>query len=209
MRYLRGMNRSIEFFDEQFRRQASDAALALNPFEAMTLPYLRGEVLDVGCGLGNLAFAAARQCCTVTALDGSPAAIEHVRSRAAEQGVAVHASLADLRDHAIAADYDCIVAIGLLMFFDCATALSVLSQLQSHVRAGGVAAINVLVEGTTYLDMFEPASHCLFAPSELERRFAGWRIERSDCADFTAPRGTLKRFATVIARKPGGGVLST
>ena len=47
-------NRSIAFFDEQFRRP-NDDALQLNPFEKPALPYLRAEVLDFGCGLGNLA----------------------------------------------------------------------------------------------------------------------------------------------------------
>ena len=197
------VNRSIAFFDEQFRRPAGDAALALNPFETMALPYLRGEVLDFGCGLGNLAFAAARQGCRVTALDGSAAAIEHIRSRAAAEGASVFASLADLRDFTIGAEYDCVVSIGLLMFFDCPTAFAVLAQLQSHVRPGGIAAINVLVEGTTYLDMFDPAAHCLFAEQELPGRFARWRIERSEFGDFGAPGGTRKRFSTVIARKPG------
>jgi len=195
-------NRSIAFFDEQFRRPAGAAALALNPFEEIALPYLGGEVLDFGCGLGNLAFAAARRGCTVTALDASPAAIEHIRSRAAAEVVALRVALADLREHPLDADYDCIVCIGLLMFFDCTTAFRVLTQLQSRVRPGGIAVVNVLVEGTTYLDMFDPAAHCLFGASELQARFAGWRIERAETGDFAAAHGTLKRFSTVVARKP-------
>lgn len=194
-------NRSIAFFDEQFRRPG-DAALKLNPFEELALPYLTGDVLDFGCGLGNLAFAAAGRGCTVTALDGSQAAIEHIRARAIAERASVSALLADLRDYPPTREYDCVVSIGLLMFFDCPTAFRVLSDLQAHVRPGGVAVINVLVEGTTYLDMFDPSGHCLFAESELQRSFAGWTIERSELSDFEAPRGTLKRFCTVIARKP-------
>ena len=195
-------NKSISFFDEQFRRQSREAAFALNPFEERALPFLQGEVLDFGCGLGNLAFAAAKRGCRVTALDASPAAIEHIRARSAAEGAQVSASFADLRNYRIRGDYDCIVSIGLLMFFDYQTAFKVLSQLQAHVRPGGVAAINVLVEGTTYLDMFDPASYCLFAPGEVESRFAGWKIEVSELSEFEAPRGTVKRFATVIARRP-------
>lgn len=197
-------DRSIAFFDAQFRRSTGATALALNPFEALALPYLKGQVLDFGCGLGNLAFAAAERGCTVVALDASPAAIEHVQARAAAQGLPVSAVLADLRDHAIDRMYDAIVSIGLLMFFDCPTALRVLAQLQAQVRPGGVAAVNVLVKGTTYLDMFDPRQHCLFAADELRRRFAGWHIEHDEVDDFEAPQRTLKRFATVIARKPAG-----
>jgi tellurite methyltransferase len=194
--------RSIEFFDQQFRRPVTDAALALNPFEQLALPYLRGEVLDFGCGLGNLALAAASGGCTVTALDASPVAIAHLQARATAQGACVSAAVADLRDHVLTGEYDAIVSIGLLMFFDCATALRVLAVLQAHVRQGGVAVVNVLVEGTTFLDMFDPAGYCLFGPMELPQCFAGWTIERLASHDFEAPHGTLKRFTTVIARKP-------
>lgn len=195
-------SRSIAFFDEQFRRQSIDGALKLNPFEEVALPYLKGDVLDFGCGLGNLAFAAAEIGCTVTALDASPAAIEHIRARATEDGASVHASLADLRDYPLTCEYDCVVSIGLLMFFSRATALRVLSDLKAHVRPGGVAVINVLVEGTTYLEMFDTSDYYLFGPSELQSRFADWNIECAEYGDFEAPQQTLKRFCTVVARRP-------
>lgn len=195
-------NKSIAFFDEQFRHQARDGALTLNPFEVLALPYLRGEVLDFGCGMGNLAFAAAKSGCKVTALDASPAAIEHVQARAAAEGAPVLASLADLRDYAVSGEYDCIVCIGLLMFFDCPCAFTVLSDLQSHVRPGGIAVVNVLVEGTTYVEMFDPAGFCLFTSEEIRSRFAGWNVIRSESADFEAPGQTVKRFFTLIAAKP-------
>lgn len=197
------MKKSIAFFDQAFRRAATADLLKLNPFEVLALPYLHGDVLDFGCGMGNLAFAAAARGCTVTALDASPAAIDHVRSRAAQEAAPVSAALADLRAYPIERDYDCVVSIGLLMFFDCATAFKVLAQLQQQVRPGGYAVVNVLVEGTTYLDMFDSADHCLFAPSALQQRFSGWHIERAEFSDFEAPQATRKRFCTVIARKPG------
>lgn len=199
-------NRSIAFFEEQFRRQPGKAAPKLNPFEEMALPYLNGDVLDFGCGLGNLAFAAAGRGCRVTALDAGPAAVKHVQACAAAERATVTASLAGLRDYALTGDHDCIVCIGLLTFFDCPTASRALSQLQARVRPGGVAVVNVLVEGATYLDIFNPGAYCLYRPSAVEERFAGWTIERSEIADFAAPSRTLTRFCTVIARKRGGAV---
>ena len=196
------MKTSIDFFDTRFRGQPSEAALRLNPFEESALPYLRGEVLDFGCGMGNLAFAAAAQGCRVTALDGSPAAVDHIRARAAAEAAQVSTAVADLRTYQIASQYDSVVAIGLLMFFDCPTAFKVLADLQEHVRPGGHAVVNVLVKGTTYLDMFEQESHCLFEPSDLESRFVGWDIKLSESSSFGAPGGTEKCFSTVIARKP-------
>ena len=63
---------SVAFFDQQFQRQIGAEEFALNPFETVALPHLTGRVLDYGCGLGNLAIAAARQACQVEALDASP-----------------------------------------------------------------------------------------------------------------------------------------
>ncbi|HET7527307.1 MAG TPA: methyltransferase domain-containing protein [Burkholderiaceae bacterium] len=193
---------SIRFFDEQFQRQVRDADLQLNPFEQATLPYLRGRVLDYGCGLGNLALAAARRGCSVLALDASPTAIRHLRAMAAAESLPIEALEVDLRTHQLHEQFDSVVAIGLLMFFDCPTALAQLAQLQSHVRRDGIAVINVLVEGTTFVDMFDPAGHCLFARDEMPRRFAGWEILRTDYQDFPAPGERVKSFVTLIARKP-------
>ena len=195
-------NRSIEFFDRQFRSAPAAAALQLNPFETTALPFLQGDVLDIGCGMGNLACAAAARGCRVTAVDASPAAIAHLRQRVHEERLAVSAIQADLRDYPIEADYDTVVSIGLLMFFDCPTAHRVLAELQQHLRPGGCFVLTVLVEGTTYDAMFEPASHCLFQPADLLGRFAGWATEHCQSEDFEAPGHTLKRFLTLVARKP-------
>lgn len=195
-------NRSVDFFDAQFRRQAQAGDVALNPFERAVLPYLQGRVLDFGCGMGNLACAAAARGCSVQALDASEAAIAHLQRRAADEGLAVNAALADLRDHSIQGDFDAVVSIGLLAFFDCPTALRALALLREHVRAGGVAAINLLIEGTTYLDMFDAAGRCLLERGELARQFTGWEILLSELTEFPAPGDTVKAFATVVARKP-------
>ncbi len=193
---------SIRFFESQFQRQVQASDLKLNPFEQRALPYLRGRVLDYGCGLGNLALAAARQGCSVVALDASPTAIAHLREAAGAASLPVEAGEADLRAFAIQGEFDSVVSIGLLMFFDCPTAFARLQELQAHLRPGGVAVVNVLEEGTTYLDMFDPSGHCLFAPGEMERRFGGWEILSAAHEDFPAPGGQVKRFATLIAKKP-------
>lgn len=195
-------NHSIKFFDTQFQQQAQKGDFRLNPFEQAALPHLHGRVLDYGCGLGNLAFAAAERGCSVFALDASAAAIATIRQRAAAEALPVEAVLADLRDYELDEDFDVVVCIGLLMFFECETAFKALSNLQAHVREGGIAVVNVLVEGTSYLDMFDANSHCLFSRAELESRFAGWNILGAEYSDFEAPGGRRKVFATVIARKP-------
>jgi tellurite methyltransferase len=197
------VNTSVDFFDRQFAVQLSQGQARLNPFESLTLPYLKGEVLDFGCGLGNLSVAAAERACRVLALDAAPAAIFHLQKLGAERGLPLTAVQADLRHYRIEGSYDSVVCIGLLMFFDRHTAVAQLAQLMSSTRPGGIAAINVLIEGTTYLDMFGADRYYLFQRDELRHAFAGWEILVESFHDSAAPHATAKRFATVIARRPG------
>lgn len=195
-------NATIRFFEAQFQRQVVLSEVGLNPFEERALPFLRGQVLDYGCGLGNLACAAASRGCTVLALDASGTAIARLQETARAAALAITAKQSDLRKHELSEYFDAVVAIGILMFFDRTMAVARLRDLVAHVRPGGVAVVNVLVEGTTYMDMFDPAEYCLFSPEELMEHFQGWHILRFDKESFPAPRGLLKAFATVIARRP-------
>ncbi len=195
-------NRSVDFFDRQFERQIHQAESALNPFEQAALPHMRGRVLDFGCGMGNLALAAARAGCTVMALDASEVAIAHLQQAAAAESLAVQAQVADLARHRVSGEFDAIVSIGLLMFLDCASAHRALDDLQAHLVPGGTLLVNVLVEGTTYMDMFDPQQHCLFPKDFLQTRLAGWEVIASGHQEFAAPGNTVKSFATIVARKP-------
>ena len=192
---------SVRFFDEQFQRQVAAGDLQLNPFEVAALPHIRGKVLDFGCGLGNLAVALARRGCAVVALDASHTAIEHLRSIAKRDALQIQAHEADLRSYDLREDFDAVVCIGLLMFFNCPTAFHQLAALQAHVRAGGTLIVNVLIEGTTYMDMFSPEGHCLFKPGYLRECLAAWELISYVHQEFAAPRGTVKIFETAIARK--------
>jgi tellurite methyltransferase len=196
------MMKSIDFFDTQFQRQIAEEDLALNPFEKAILPYLSGRVLDLGCGLGNLAIAAAKKGCAVSALDASCAAVNHINNVANRLGLGLCAYQVDLGQFAIDGEYESIAAIGLLMFFQKDKARTMLADIQAHTKPGGLAAINVLTEGTSFMGMFEPGQHYLFGENELTELFAGWNIVLSRHDEFPAPENTLKKFHTLAARKP-------
>ncbi|MDR2240623.1 MAG: class I SAM-dependent methyltransferase [Zoogloeaceae bacterium] len=193
------MTDPIRFFDNQFRCQVAAGDFALNPFEQAALPYLKGRVLDLGCGLGNLALEAGRRGCEVLAVDVSPAAVERINRDAASGKLNVRAVAGDLGSYAISGSYDTVVAIGLLPFFPRDKALPLLTAIQSHVGAEGCAIVNVLIEGTTWLEMFEAGRYTLFGRDEIERRFDGWRVCFSRHDEFDAPGGARKMFSTVIA----------
>jgi len=194
--------RAVEFFGAQFERQIATHDYQLNPFEERALPYLSGDVLDLGCGLGNLALAAAARGAHVTAYDACENAVEDLAARAIASGLDLWVKAVDLKGWRPDETYDAVNCIGLLMFFARADALAGLLAVRDAVRPGGVAVVNALIEGTTFLAMFDPEAYCLFALDEIAAPFAGWEVLHDSVEEFAAPGGKLKRFRTFIARRP-------
>ena len=148
-------NQSIAFFDTQFQKQVASNDFDLNPFEKVALPFVHGHVLDLGCGMGNLSIEAARRGANVLAIDASSAAIERIQKTALAENLAIDGTLADIGNYEITGQFDTIIVIGLLMFFERGKALALLADIQEHVADQGIAIINVLTEGTTFMGMFD------------------------------------------------------
>jgi tellurite methyltransferase len=195
-------NRSVEFFDTQFQRQVARHEYALNPFEQAILPFVYGSVLDLGCGLGNLSIEAAQKGCSVTSLDASPTAVADLDRRAKELRLSIQTCEADLRELSIQEQFDSVICIGLLMFFPCENARKNIGRIKEFTKPAGIAAVNTLIEGTTFLDFFDENGYCLFGEKELSESFADWKLEYQSIDSFPAPHDTVKRFCTIVARKP-------
>jgi len=90
----------IGAWEERYRAErcsASDTEATPTPLLVETARHLApGKALDLACGTGRNALWLAEHGWSVTAVDGAPAAIEILRSRAAERGITVDARIADL-----------------------------------------------------------------------------------------------------------------
>jgi len=89
-------NKSVQFFETQFQQQDFALNFVLNPFEQLALGYLKGTVLDLGCGLGNLSLEAGRRGHQVVAVDASPTAVARIQRDAQREKITVEAIQADV-----------------------------------------------------------------------------------------------------------------
>jgi tellurite methyltransferase len=195
------MSDAITFFDRQFQQQIGQSDFALNPFERKALGHIKGRMLDFGCGLGNLGMEAARSGHEVVAVDASEAAVASLAARASAENLPLQAMVAKAESYAWGERFDTVTSIGLLMFLPAVTARQTLGRLKEAVRENGMLIVNVLIKGTTYLDMFGRDEYCLFDEHEIQEWFSDWHVVDFSIDEFNAPGNTLKRFATIIAKK--------
>ena len=142
---------------------------------------IRGRVLDIGCGTGDLALWLAGRGCPVTGVDFLEQPLAAARRKAGERGLDVNFLAMDaLAVGEIPERFDAVTDCGLFHSFDDAT------------RAAYVAALGRLLEpgARVFLLCFsdaEPGTHGPRRMSEAELRRAfgpGWAIESLEPARF-------------------------
>ena len=87
------------------------------------------------------------------------------------------------------------------MFMGCKLAHEQVEKMKALTYIASVTVCDVLIEGTTHLDMFGVDDYCLFTPDVVRLWFKSWRTEDFQIEEFAAPGDTIKRFATVIATR--------
>jgi 2-polyprenyl-3-methyl-5-hydroxy-6-metoxy-1,4-benzoquinol methylase len=165
---------------------------------------IRGRVLDVGCGTGDLAIWLAERGRTVTGIDFLVAPLERARSKAAARGVAVNFLQMDA------------VAVGEIPErFDAVTDCGLFHTFDDVGRAAYVAALARLLEPGARLFILcmsesEPGTHGprRVSTAEIHAAFRdGWAVESIAPAVFEvvpgipgaefSPGGARAWFATV------------
>ncbi len=153
----------------------------------MPCPILSGKVLDLGCGLGNLSLAAAARGAQVTAYDACENAVEDLAERALASGHNVWVRTVDLKGWQPEETYDAVNCIGLLMFFAREDALAGLQAVHDAVRPGGVAVVNAMIEGSTFLAMFDPPRITSSGPTNSPRHSRGGKSCTTASRTFPRP----------------------
>src|SRR6266404_3717284 len=180
----------IQGWDERYKsgeRRAEDLDAAPTPLLVETAEKLvPGKALDLACGAGRNALWLAEHGWSVTAIDGSPAAIELVRTRASARGVNVNAQVADLEkgEYAIEPSHWDLVVISYYLQRD------LFEPAKRGVAPGGVlAAIVLLGEGRFSL-----------AAGELRGYFSGWEI-LNDREGNAGDSPQHRAVAEIVARR--------
>ena len=165
---------------------------------------IRGRVLDLGCGTGDLAIWLAEQGRIVTGVDFLAAPLEQARAKAAARGVAVNFL-----------QMDALAVAEIPERFDAATDCGLFHTFDESGRGGYVAALAKLLEPGSRLFILcmadsEPGTHGprRVSTAEIDAAFRdGWEVESIAPAVFEvvpgipgaefSPGGARAWFATI------------
>ena len=170
---------------------------------------IRGRVIDIGCGTGDLALWLADRGCTVTGVDFLAAPLAEARAKAAARGLAANFLEMDaLSVGEIPERFDVATDCGLFHTFDDTGRNAYVAALGRLLPAGGRLMILCFADA-------EPGTHGPRRVTEPELRAAfaaGWEIERLEPARFEVvpgipgaeftPGGAHAWFATIRRAAP-------
>jgi len=183
-------------WNERYRLRAHPA----EDFDAAPIPLVTttaaklggGKALDLACGAGRNALWLAEHGWEVTAVDGTHAAIEILRSRAVERGLKINTVVADLEKDEFEIEPS---------RWDLVAICYYLQRNLFEPAKRGVAAGGVLISIVHMTEPGEEDSPHRLRSGQLEQYFAGWEIlhRHEGKANDSAHR---RAVAEIVARRP-------
>ncbi len=151
-----------------------------------------GTALDLACGAGRNALWLARHGWSVTAVDGSSAAVDILARRAADQGLAIATQVADLERNQYAIQPAAWNLIALCYYLQ----RDLFTPAKAGVVPGGIvlAIVHITEPG-------EEPTRTRLRPGELATHFTGWQILHSFEGKPSDP-AHQRSVAEIVARRP-------
>ena len=188
----------IHNWNERYRlreRPAEDLDAAPTPLLVETAAKLKpGKALDLACGAGRNSLWLAEHGWQVTAVDGAPAAIEILRTRASERALKITTVVADLEKAEFKIEPSRWDLIAMCYY---------LQRNLFEPAKRGVAPGGILISIVHINEPGEAEGPHRLRPGELEQYFAGWEILHrfEGKANDSAHR---RAVAEIVARRPIG-----
>jgi cyclopropane fatty-acyl-phospholipid synthase-like methyltransferase len=160
---------------------------------------VRGRVLDIGCGTGELACHLAARGHPVVGIDAAPTAVASARRKAMERGLDVEFRVADALDPPGIGRFDTVVDSGLFHVFGDAGRARYVDVLRSLLGPGGHAL--VLCFADTAPGRGGPRR---VSPGEIREAFAerdGWTVEWVRESVFETRGGTVPAYLSLVTRR--------
>jgi SAM-dependent methyltransferase len=169
------------------------------PQPAITGLDYRGDVLDVGCGLGDNAAFLADRGCAVTAVDSSPTAIAEASNRFPDKGIRF--AVADATELAgYAASFDTVLSCALFHCLDTIDRIRHLNALLRATRPGAV--LHLITFSDRVLDGL-PAPFPLSEPDVRKPLDAnGWTVTDFGETTLLADGRTMRALFDAVGAQP-------
>jgi cyclopropane fatty-acyl-phospholipid synthase-like methyltransferase len=164
------------------------------------------RALDVACGEGRNALYLAGLGFKTAAFDISKSGIQKLNTVAHERGLAVNATVDDMRTYKFPNQFDLIVCQGCLHLIKRKEWQSFIKRMKDATVPGGLNVVGIFTDTLPEPEDLRGLMVGLFKEGELAEQYNDWQILESEAHQFTDahPGGISHHHASnaVVAKKP-------